>query len=72
MKTKDTNSTPIGAGDKVRVVSSNTNDGVPDYRIGDVAKIESVTVDGIQVSYYSEPLSEYSIPVRAATHLEKL
>jgi hypothetical protein len=72
MKLVDNESHTLKVGDKFRVISANPQDGVPNYRVGDLARISAIAVDGVKVSYFTEPLKECCLPVRAAKHIRKV
>ena len=72
MKLIDSEASTLAVGDKFKVISANSRDGIPDYRIGDLARISAIAVDGVKVSYFCEPLSEYTLPIRASRHIKKV
>jgi hypothetical protein len=72
MKLIDSESSTLAVGDKFKVVSANSKDGIPDYRVGDLAQISAIAVDGVKISYFCEPLSEYTLPIRATKHIKKV
>lgn len=72
MKIRDVESSTLAVGDKFKIISANPRDGIPDYRIGDLACISAIAIDGVKISYFCEPLSEYSLPIRASKHIRKV
>lgn len=72
MKLIDAESSTLKVGDKFKVISANPQDGIPDYRVGDLALISAIAVDGVKISYFCEPLLEYHLPIRATKHIRKV
>lgn len=72
-KVNDSDGNPVQAGDKVRVESTDSKDGIPEYRQGDIAKVNEVKPSGeVKIEYLNEPLKEYKCDSGAiAKHTKK-
>lgn len=63
----------LKSGDRFKVYSTSSKDGVPEYRHGDIGSIADIHPDGvIEIEYLNTPLRLIRTNIKAFQHFRKL